>query len=83
MREGRDLCDHGVEDDGCRICFPLLVRRQLGGEIYTFELEREDDGRWLAETRELIGCLAYGETHADAAARVEELALELLAEECG
>jgi predicted RNase H-like HicB family nuclease len=28
---------------------------------FKVELEREDDGRWLAEVVELSGVLAYGE----------------------
>jgi hypothetical protein len=29
---------------------------------FKVEIEREDDGRWLAEVVELPGVLAYGET---------------------
>jgi predicted RNase H-like HicB family nuclease len=28
----------------------------------TIEVEREDDGRWLAEILELSGVMAYGQT---------------------
>ena len=30
----------------------------------TIEIEREEDGRWLAEVPELPGALAYGEARA-------------------
>ncbi len=46
----------------------------------SIETEREDDGRWLAEVPELAGVLAYGATEAEAMARVEALALRVLAE---
>ena len=47
---------------------------------FTIEHEREDDGRWLAEVPELPGVLAYGSTANEAMAKVEVLALRVLAE---
>ena len=44
----------------------------------TFETEREDDGRWLAEVPELAGVMAYGATELEA--KAEALALNVLAE---
>lgn len=44
------------------------------------EVEREDDGRWLAEIPELPGVLAYGATPIEAIARVQALALRALAD---
>jgi len=32
----------------------------------TIELDRKTDGRWIAEVREVPGCLAYGATRLDA-----------------
>lgn len=46
----------------------------------TLEIEREDDGRWLAEVPDLPGVLAYGESRDEAIARVEALALRVLAD---
>ena len=46
----------------------------------TIEHEREADGRWLAEVPELPGVLAYGATAKEAMAKVEALALRVLAE---
>lgn len=46
----------------------------------TLELEREADGRWLAEAPELPGVMAYGATPKDAAARVQALALRVIAD---
>ena len=47
---------------------------------YRIEMEREADGRFLAEVRELPGVMAYGETAEDALARVQALALRVLAD---
>ena len=47
---------------------------------YRIEMEREADGRFLAEVRELPGVLAYGETAEDALAHVQALALRALAD---
>ena len=44
------------------------------------EVEREDDGRWLAEVPALSGALAYGQSREEAVAKVEALALRILAE---
>jgi predicted RNase H-like HicB family nuclease len=44
------------------------------------EVEREADGRWIAEVMELPGCLAYGKTKADALAKAKALALRVLAD---
>jgi len=44
------------------------------------ELEREEDGRWIAEVNALPGVLAYGKTRAEAIARVEALALRVIAD---
>jgi predicted RNase H-like HicB family nuclease len=44
------------------------------------EVEREADGRWIAEVMELPGCLAYGKTQADALAKAKALALRVLAD---
>jgi predicted RNase H-like HicB family nuclease len=47
---------------------------------YSIEIERETDGRWLAEVIDLPGVLAYGSTRAEATARVQALALRVVAD---
>jgi len=47
---------------------------------FTVEYEREDDGRWLAEVIELPGVLAYGGSENEAIAKVQALALRVLAD---
>ncbi len=44
------------------------------------ELEQEADGRWIAEVPTLPGVLTYGVTRTDAVAKVQALALRVLAE---
>ena len=44
------------------------------------ELEREEDGRWIAEIPALPGTMCYGESRTDAIAHVQALALRVLAE---
>lgn len=44
------------------------------------EMEPEADGRWLAEVPTLPGVMAYGTTRTDAVARVQAVALRVLAE---
>lgn len=46
----------------------------------TIEIEREEDGRWLAEVPQLPGVLAYGDTSDEAMSRAEVLALRVLAD---
>ena len=47
---------------------------------FKVETEREDDGRWLAEVLELPGVLAYGDSAQVAVAKVQALALRVIAE---
>lgn len=44
------------------------------------EFEREDDGRWIAEVPDLAGVLTYGQTRDEALAKVQALALRVIAE---
>jgi predicted RNase H-like HicB family nuclease len=46
----------------------------------TFEVDRESDGRWIAEVVELAGVLAYGDTREQAIEAAKALALRVLAE---
>lgn len=46
----------------------------------TIEIEREADGRWLAEVAELPGVLAYGQTRDEAVAKAQALSLRVLAD---
>jgi predicted RNase H-like HicB family nuclease len=46
----------------------------------TIDVERETDGRWLAEVPELPGVLAYGATESAAVIAAEVIALRVLAD---
>ncbi|WP_295882227.1 type II toxin-antitoxin system HicB family antitoxin [uncultured Thiohalocapsa sp.] len=48
--------------------------------LFTVETEREDDGRWIAEIEAIPGALCYGASHEEAVAKVEALALRVLAD---
>ena len=48
--------------------------------MLSLEIDREIDGRWIAEIAELPGVMAYGETREDAIARTEALALRVFAD---
>jgi predicted RNase H-like HicB family nuclease len=44
------------------------------------EFEQETDGRWIADIPELPGVMAYGQTREEAGARVQALALRVIAD---
>ena len=46
----------------------------------TIELDREEDGRWIAEVPELPGVLVYGDSREEAIRRVEALSLRVIAD---
>lgn len=47
---------------------------------YSVAIEQEVDGRWIAEIAALPGVLAYGATAEEAIARVEALAMRVVAD---
>ena len=47
---------------------------------FKIEIDREDDGRWLAEVPELPGVMTYGKSRDEAMAHVQALALRVLAD---
>jgi predicted RNase H-like HicB family nuclease len=44
------------------------------------EVEREEDGRWIAEVVDLPGVLAYGPTREEAVGRAKALSLRVIAD---
>ena len=48
--------------------------------VFKVEIEQEKDGRWIAEVIELPGVLAYGGTPEEARAKVQALALRVVAD---
>ena len=47
------------------------------------EVEQEEDGRWIAEIPELPGVMVYGKTIDEAKAKVQALALCVVADRPG
>jgi len=46
----------------------------------SIEIDREDDGRWIAEALELPGVTTYGKTREEAIGNTERLAIEVIAD---
>ena len=46
----------------------------------TIEVEREEDGRWIAEIPALSGVMVYGVSREEAIAQVQALALRVMAD---
>ena len=44
------------------------------------EIEREEDGPWIAEIPEIPGVMVYGDTREQAIAKAEALALRVMAD---
>jgi predicted RNase H-like HicB family nuclease len=44
------------------------------------EIEREEDGRWLAAVPELPGVMAYGDSSEEATRKAKTVALQILAD---
>jgi predicted RNase H-like HicB family nuclease len=55
-------------------------RRKIRHINFRVEIEQEEDGRWIAEVVDLPGVLAYGSTSKEAQAKVQALALRVVAD---
>ena len=51
-----------------------------GGVHLSIEIDREDDGRWIAEALELPGVMTYGQTREEGISNTERLAIEVIAD---
>ncbi len=47
---------------------------------FVVEIEQEEDGRWIAEVTDLPGVMAYGRSQEEAKAKVQALALRVVAD---
>jgi len=63
----KELMVDYCRDEGCAMTFEI-------------EIDREDDGRWIAEGPDLAGVLTYGATREEAVAHVQALALRVIAD---
>ena len=50
------------------------------GVHLTIELDREEDGRWIAEALELPGVMCYGQTGDEAISNADRLSIEVIAD---
>ena len=48
--------------------------------VLTIEIDREEDGRWIAEVVEIAGAPAYGVSSDEAKAKAQAIALRVLAD---
>jgi len=44
------------------------------------EIEREEDGRWIADVPDLAGVMVYGQSREEAISKAKALALRVIAE---
>jgi predicted RNase H-like HicB family nuclease len=60
----------------------LASWRTIMTDMITFgiDVEQETDGRWIAEIRDLPGVMVYGATADEARAKVQALALRVVAD---
>jgi predicted RNase H-like HicB family nuclease len=57
---------------------PVVTTKQRP-KLFAIELDREEDGRWIADIPDLPGVVVYGHSREDALAKVQALALRVLA----
>lgn len=67
-------------DGSCEPFQPLRKGVRFVSMKFRVELEQEEDGRWIAEVVDLPGVLAYGSTSEEAQAKVQALALRVVAD---
>jgi predicted RNase H-like HicB family nuclease len=61
------------------VCYNMY-RYNSRSVFMKIEIEREEDGRWIAEIPELPGVMAYGNKRSEAIAGAQVLALRVLAD---
>ena len=58
-----------------------MAGRAYNGVVHlSIDIDREDDGRWIAEALELPGVMTYGQTREEAIGNTERLAIEVIAD---
>ena len=58
----------------------VLVHYTAEVDRMKIEIDREEDGRWIAEVPDLPGVLVYGQTREQAIFKAEALALRVIAD---
>jgi len=54
--------------------------KYMEGDRMKIEIDREEDGRWIAEIPDLSGVMVYGASRDEAISKAEALALRVLAD---
>ena len=65
---------------GCKRLLGDWFGGTFASVTFTIDLELESDGRWLAEVPDLPGVMCYGPDRDAAVAKVQALALRVIAE---
>ena len=79
----RPACTNGagrLDSDAGEVGEGSGCRCRRGGDATRVEIEREDDGRWIAEVPDLPGVMVYGQTRDEAVSKVKALALRVIAD---
>lgn len=76
----RAISSASVHVGQASLCPTRMKTFEVTAMRFTLEIEREEDGRWIAELTELPGVMKYGDTREEAIAQIEALALRVLAE---
>ena len=61
-----------------RLCLNVSYSSEV--KVMIIEIEREEDGRWIAEVPDLPGVMVYSQTRDQAVSKVEALALRAIAD---
>jgi predicted RNase H-like HicB family nuclease len=77
---GRDLYPSVVDKAAALGYSRAAERRKIRHMNFRVEIEQEEDGRWIAEVVDLPGVLAYGSTSEEAKAKIQALALRVVAD---
>ena len=75
----RNQVDYRVDAIHSRHCLQRFFSDSWGFVEMRIELDREVDGRWIAEMPDLPGVMVYGDSKAEAIRRVKEIAAVRLA----
>jgi predicted RNase H-like HicB family nuclease len=83
-RAGAQTCRRRIrhcQTQPASVCATVFGQCYIRGRVIpTIELEREDDGRWLAEVEALPGVMCYGQGPDEAVAKAQALARRVIAE---
>ncbi len=66
-----------------KLCYSLFMTKKAKTKkisLLNIELEKEADGRWIAEISKIPGAMAYGKTRQEAVRKASAIALRTLAD---